>query len=375
MNDETGMTPFSLLLKPVSAACTLECSYCFYKKTFGIYPGTANRMTGSTLEKVLQLYLEMGFDISSLCFQGGEPLLADVNFYYLIPELFDRYAASGQTLELSFQTNAVGITREWTRLFSLLHALVGVSLDGPRNIHDAYRGDGTFDAVMKGIDHLRSDDIPINILAMITDKSIGNIDIMYDFFMERQFKWLQFIPCVEVDHLTKRLSAFSITSEGFERFYSSLFDRWFENGYPDVSIRLFEDILLYLVEGVVGSCTHKEMCDSHLVIEYNGDVYPCDFFVDRKWKLGNIHETPLSGLVRSPLRNKFMHLKSEYAAACSGCRYYALCRGGCTKHYLYSSICHVMPNHLCAGYYRFLDYTYGRFLELRDDILKRRNAQ
>jgi uncharacterized protein len=241
-------------------------------------------------------------------------------------------------------------------------------------MHDAYRGNGTFNAVMKGIDLLRSDDIPINILAMITDKSIGNADMMYDFFMECQFKWLQFIPCVEVDPLTNRLSAFSITGEGFERFYSSLFDRWFENGYPDVSIRLFEDILLYLVEGVPGSCTHKEVCDSYLVVEHNGDVYPCDFFVDRKWKLGNIHEASFSALLRSPLRRKFAHLKSGYAAACSDCRYYALCRGGCTKHYLYSSTYPAMPNHLCEGYYRFLDYTYGRFLELRDDILQRRNA-
>ena len=125
-------------------------------------------MTKSTFEMLLKKYLEMNFDISSLCFQGGEPLLTDINLFYFIPDIFDTYANNGQTLDISFQTNAVLITREWTRLFALLHALVGVSLDGPQGIHDAYRfshnGSGTFNAVMKGIDYLREDNIPFNIL-------------------------------------------------------------------------------------------------------------------------------------------------------------------------------------------------------------------
>jgi uncharacterized protein len=372
------MNPVSLLIKPVSAECTLECQYCFYKKVHEMYPGTTKEMTKTTLETVLKQYLEMDFTVSSLCFQGGEPLQADMNLYYAVPELFDRYAGNGQTLEVSFQTNAVGITREWTSLFTLLHALVGVSLDGPKSIHDACRitsgGNGTFNTVMHGIDLLREDNIPFNILSMITDETIEHADSIYDFFLKQQFKWLQFIPCVEIDPVTDNLSACSITSDGFARFYSSLFDRWFENGYPDVSIRLFEDILFYLVDGAAVSCTHKETCDSYLVIEYNGDVYPCEFFVDREWKLGNLHEQSFSEVLNNPLRKKFMYLKTKYADHCTDCNYYALCHGGCTKHHLNGTIYHKMTNHLCAGYYRFLDYTYSRFLELRDDILKRRNA-
>lgn len=373
------MNPVSLLIKPVSAECTLECPYCFYKKVQAMYPGTTKEMTKTTLETVLKQYLEMNFTVSSLCFQGGEPLLADMDLYYAVPEFFDRYASNGQTLEVSFQTNAVGITREWTCLFSLLHALIGVSLDGPKSIHDTYRitsgGNGTFDAVMNGIDLLREDNIPFNILSMITDKTIENADLIYDFFLEQHFTWLQFIPCVQIDPLTNNLSVGSITGDGFARFYSTLFDRWFEKGYPEVSIRLFEDILFYLVDGTAVSCTFKETCDSYLVIEYNGDVYPCEFFVDREWKLGNLHERSLPEVLNDPLRKKFMYLKMECSERCTDCKYFSLCHGGCTKHHLNCNIYHKMTNHLCTGYYRFLDYTYSRFLELRDDILKRRNAE
>jgi uncharacterized protein len=373
------MKPFSLLIKPVSCDCTLECRYCFYKKTAACYPEHSTMMSKSTLEAILKQYLSLCFPVSSLCFQGGEPLLADPHLYHAIPELFDRYAHDGQTLEVSFQTNGVGITPEWTNLFALLHALVGVSLDGPENLHDAYRvtwgGNGTFTSVMNGIDLLRQDDIPFNILTMITDKSVGHADAIYTFFREQGFNWLQFIPCVETDLLTNELSEHSITGEGFERFYSTLFDRWFDNGYPDVSIRLFEDILFTLVDGVAGSCTHKPVCDGYLVIEYNGDVYPCDFFVDPAWYLGTIHRQPIAELLRHPLRLQFMQLKTEYASGCGNCKFNALCRGGCPKHYLYYNSCHTPRNHLCAGYHRFLDYTYDRFLELRDDILQRRNAR
>ena len=373
------MKPFSLLVKPVAADCNLECRYCFYKKVKEIYPGNATRMTESTLEILLRKYLEMNFDVSSLCFQGGEPLLMDMNFYSLIPDLFDRYANNGQTLEISFQTNAVSITREWTRLFSLLHALVGVSLDGPKSINDAYRindeGNGTFIDIMNGIDCLREDDIPFNILAMITNKSIGNADSIYKFYLNENFKWIQFIPCVEVDPHTNKLSSHSITSEEFGRFYSSLFDMWFENGYPDVSIRLFEDILFYLVDGVTISCNYKEKCDGYLLIEHNGDVYPCDFFVNSKWKIGNINNDSFPDLLTKPLRTKFMNLKSSLALHCRDCRYFDLCHGGCAKHYLHPAIFNKIPNHLCSGFYRFLDYTYSRFLEIREDIIRRRNAE
>lgn len=373
------MHPFSLLIKPVSGDCSLDCRYCFYRTVKDCYPGSVHRMTPSTLATLLEKYLALRFDVSSLCFQGGEPLLMDIDFYHTLPELFSVHADNGQSLEVSFQTNGIGINREWVNLFTLLHALVGVSLDGPEQIHDAYRvtrsGNGTFGAVMKSIDGLRSSGIPFNILTMITEKSVGETDALYNFFLDEQLNWLQFIPCVEVDPVTKQLSACSITGEGFERFYSLLFDRWFEHGYPDVSIRLFEDILFHLVDGVTVSCTNRKTCDGYLVVEYNGDVYPCDFFVTPEWKLGTVHEYTFPALTQSPKRKRFMHKKKAFASHCSECKYFALCSGGCPKHYLYSGNENRLPNHLCRGYSRFLDYTWSRFLELRDDILKRRNAQ
>ena len=372
------MHPFSLLVKPVSGDCTLACRYCFYRGVKEYYPGSVHRMTPSTLAAMMEKYLALRFDVSSLCFQGGEPLLMDVDFYHALPELFAAHAVGGQSLEVSFQTNGIGINREWVNLFSRLCALVGVSLDGPEQLHDACRmtcgGDSTFGAVMKGIDCLRTGGIPFNILTMITDKSAGQADILYDFFLDEQFNWLQFIPCVEVDPVTGQLSGFSISGEEFERFYSSLFDRWFENGYPDVSIRLFEDILFHLVDGVNVACTNRKTCDGYLVVEYNGDVYPCDFFVTPEWKIGSVHDSAFRALTESPVRKRFMDVKTAFVSHCGECKYSALCNGGCPKHYLYSTVDTRMPNHLCRGYYRFLDHTWSRFLELRDDILKRRNA-
>lgn len=373
------MTPFSLLIKPVSADCNLECQYCFYKKTKKLYSVNTTVMTIATLETIVQKYLGMNFNISSLCFQGGEPLLLDPHIYYRIPDIFNKYANSEQILEISFQTNAVLITREWTKLFSLLHALVGVSLDGPQNIHDTYRydsnGSGTFNSVMKGIDFLISGNIPFNLLSMITHKSCRNADSIYSFFLKEHFKWIQFIPCIEIDPVTRKLTPYSITSEEYGSFYSSLFDRWFENGYPDISIRLFEDILFFLVDGINISCTCKSLCDSHLIIEYNGDVYPCDFFVNNEWRIGNIQQHSLSELISHPLRIKFMNLKSEYAVHCTECKFYTLCHGGCMKHYLYFNLNNKIPNHLCNGFQMFLNYSYDRFLEIRNDIIKRRNEK
>jgi len=372
------MNPFSLLIKPVSATCNLECGYCFYRKTKEFYPARSTAMTAATLETLLKKYLEMRFDVSSLCFQGGEPLLADRDLYHRIPGIFNAHAESGQTLEVSFQTNATLITREWTTLFKHLHALVGVSLDGPAYIHDTARtaadGSGTFSAVMKGIDRLREEHVPFNILSMITPRSCGNAHAIYDFILREEFRWLQFIPCLTTATAKENNRDFLITGEEYARFYSSLFDRWFENGYPHISIRLFEDILFYLVDAIHVSCTFREKCDGYLVIEYNGDVYPCDFFVNNDWRIGNIHQHTLTDMLTNHTRSGFLRLKPAYAGHCRSCKYFGLCRGGCAKHYLYSGK-ENSSNHFCNGFRRFLDHAYDRFLELRDDIIRRRNAQ
>ena len=330
------MHNLSLLLKPASYRCNLECSYCFYKRVAGVYEQPSTFMDHATLDATIRSVMQSGAQHVSFCWQGGEPTLMGVDFFRDAVELQAKYARGGQTVENSLQTNGVLLDEEWLRFLHDSRFLVGISLDGPEDMHDAYRLDrkseGTYDRVMAAIDGMREYDVDFNILTLLNDINVQQPERVYSFMRQNNFNYLQFIPCFEVDDSSNnKLLPFSVSGKQLGEFYCNIFDLWYQDGFPYVSIRLFEDILIYLVDGALVSCCWMNECKSYIVVEHNGDCYPCDFFVYPEWHIGNITSEPLHTILNSKRRYQFSAMKSDIPSTCRDCRWFEFCHADCTK--------------------------------------------
>ncbi len=247
-----------------------------------VYPNHPKVMSLSVAEQLIQSAVNTNVMHISFCWQGGEPTLAGWIFFRAIVALQRNYRKPNQAIENSIQTNGVLLDSEWCRFLSENNFLVGVSLDGPKEIHDCYRKDyagrGSFDTVMAAIACMNKYSVQYNILTLLTDSNIAKANEIYSFFCQNNFSYLQFIPCFEYDEYGNRLP-YSVTGNDLGNFYCKLFDEWYRDGFPYVQVRLFQDILLYAIQEVKTSCCWMQNCDSYIVVEHNGDCYPCDFFV------------------------------------------------------------------------------------------------
>ncbi len=329
------MENLSFLIKPVSYRCNLKCHYCFYERVGDLYDDGA-AMATETLDAIMRSAFGSGARHCNFIWQGGEPTLMGLDFYREAARLQKSLARPDQVAENAFQTNGILLNDEWGRFFAEESAwLVGVSLDGPEEIHDRYRcfhnQAGSFQKVMGTIARLRSHGVPFNILTLLTNINIRHADKVWNFFMKNRFTHLQFINCFELDSDTGSLAEFSVNGKDVGKFYCAVFDRWMKEGIPKVSIRLFEDMLIYRFHRRHVSCCFMEKCDSYLVVEHNGDCYPCDFFVYPEWKLGNIVADGLDSVLANPLRKDFAHMKSDLPEKCNNCNLLGFCRGDCTK--------------------------------------------
>jgi uncharacterized protein len=329
------MTTLNLLLKPTSFRCNLACDYCFYKKTQALYPEQPVAMTAATMETVIRQALSFGRRTTSFCWQGGEPTLLGVSFFEKVIAVQERYRGKGQSITNSIQTNGLLLDEAWCRFLKTHDFLVGLSLDGPAEIHNRYRktsgGSGSFDRVIKSAVLMQKYRVAFNILTLLTDANVDQAQTLYTFFRKNTFRHIQLIPCFETDPSTGTPLAFTVNGDQLGRFYCRFFDLWWQDGFPYVSVRLFEDILLYLLDGVHASCSWFKRCDGYLLVEHNGDCFPCDFFVSPEWRLGNLCEDSLATLWDHPKRTAFADLKSEVPAACRVCTWRSFCNGDCTR--------------------------------------------
>jgi len=330
-------------------------------------------MAEDVLEKLVcesMMYADGGPCIFS--WQGGEPLLAGVDFFRKVIALQKKYGNQGQIVSNSVQTNVTMLDSEWIKLFKEYNFLVGVSLDGPPEVHNYYRGytsgKGSFKKVMEGINLLRKGGVEFNILSAIGRGTAKNAKKIYDFFLSQGFFYLQFIPVVDRRH--SKIAEFSITPAQYGDFLGELFDAWWNDGNPLASIRLFDNILEILLGGKSSSCMFKAQCGEYIVIEFNGDAYPCDFFVREKYKLGNIFETSMNQLfVKAKLQ--FGKLKEIAPSDCKSCRWNFICHNGCLWFGWVKNGRIRDKDYLCESYKKFFPYTIERFEELRDSILLR----
>jgi uncharacterized protein len=344
----------SLLIKPASAVCNLDCEYCFYldreADPYSALPG--RRMSLDTLERLVDTYLFYSYPNSVFAFQGGEPTLAGLPFFEKLIEYQQQHGRGGQSVSNALQTNAVLIDQNWCDLFRSYNWLLGVSLDGPEEINDLYRFNkerrGTWKRVMQSVELLQANRVEFNILCVLSAANVEKPKELYRFYRKLGIDNIQFIPLAEFDGNGNRLP-FTLTAEQYGRFLCEIFDLWWPERRK-VRIRFFDNLAEALAGQKPGNCTLHETCDSYVVVEYNGDIYPCDFFVESSWKLGNISVDSWGEIARRTRRYSFASKKTLAHPECQVCEYQSVCHGGCPKFRHGSNRRFEDLDYFCAAY-------------------------
>jgi uncharacterized protein len=336
----------------------MACEYCFYLGKNSLFPGTIHRMSDAILEETLRQFMEQSPAEVSLSWQGGEPTLMGLDFFRKAMELLQHYG-QGQVAGNGLQTGGILIDSDWARFLKEFHFLVGLSLDGTQHVHDRYRkdkgGNGTWNRVMAGLNHLRKENVSVNAIATLNRYSAENIEETYSFFRDEGLAHMQFIPIVQTD--VSGITDFSVSGEAFGHALITLFDLWrddFHLGSPTTFIRFFDAVYHYYAGVLPAQCTLLDQCGTYLVIEHDGSVYPCDFFVEDTLCLGNVMTHRLDEMLNSPQQNAFAMKKGYVPAECRTCPWLALCHGGCPAERVGRIN---QSNRLCKGYKMFFEYS------------------
>jgi len=366
--------PFTLLIKPSGSDCNVDCTYCFYKCRAPQVGTGRQRMSDEVLERLVKDYMGLRFQLSGFAWQGGEPTLMGLDFYKRAVELQRKYGVTGQEVGNSLQTNAILLNdADWCTFLHESEFLVGISIDGPKDLHDRYRldlgGHGTWDRVMRAIDCCKEHRVEFNTLTLINHLTADHADEVFDFLIGLGVRYLQFIPCVEVDPQTGGIAGFSVSPKQYGDFLCRVFDRWTQFGPQRLSIRDFDSILSCCISGHQTLCTFDRQCSQYIVIEHAGDVFPCDFFVEPAWRLGNILETPIEQLAACEQKKAFARRKQAIANKCLICRHLVLCRGGCMKDRVpFGKDTGSRESYFCESYRQFFDYAVPRFMQIAAQI-------
>jgi len=368
------MNDFSLLIKPTAADCNLTCAYCFYVGRQS--PNEPSpRMSDDVLERLISRYMRSRqAHAYTFSWQGGEPLLMGVEFFRKVVKLQTRYAPPGGIVCNGLQTNGTLITDDLAALMAKYKFLLGVSLDGPAQLHDYYRKTRgrapTHALVLKGIERLKRHGVEYNILALVNDKTVKQPREIYGYLKNCGFYYQQYVPCVEFD-AAGQIQPYSVTGREWGHFLCEVFDRWISEDLNRISIRLFDSILEYLVSGKRNSCTMGTDCRQYLVVEYDGSVYPCDFFVRDNLRLGNVTNGTFRQFLESSVYACFGAAKADFDDQCRACPWLRFCHGDCQK---FRPAIGAGPRKstLCEGWHAFYAHALPRLEQVADGIKKRR---
>jgi len=331
-------------------------------------------MNDPVLEKMIAEYLSPGLPESIFCWQGGEPTLAGIDFFERVVAFQKKHGHPGQVIGNALQTNGVLIDDAWGEFLSEYNFLVGLSIDGPPEVHNKYRidkgGRKTFDKAMRAVEILRKYDIQYNILSTVHAGSRGKGRQIYRWMKSNGFKHLQFIPVLERDENGKGWADYSIDKHSYGEFLCDVFDEWYDSGVSDVSVRMFDDIISIYLTGSCRTCNYQKSCNSYLLIEKNGDVYPCDFYVRLEWKLGNIMNSDFKSLFLNEKHREFSNGKAKNRNLCLDCKWYMMCAGDCMR--LRASIDD--RSYFCESYKKFFEHSNSRFVEICEKIKRQNEA-
>lgn len=364
------MPPVNLLIKPASGLCNMRCNYCFYcdeaekrqQASYGL-------MSEKTLKNVIRKTVLVASGSCTIAFQGGEPTLCGLKFFEKVVELVNHYNRNHIHIEYALQTNGYGITEEWCRFFARNHFLIGVSVDGLKEIHDGYRHSAaqgpTYDRIMETIKMFDRFGVDYNILTVVHRQVAENIKAIYRDYRKRGWNYMQFIACLDPLGEERGQEEYSLLPRTYGQFLIDLFDLWYEdlkNG-DQPYIRQFDNYVTMMLGYWPESCEQRGTCGIQNVVEADGSVYPCDFYVLDDYCLGNLNETSLQAIYDRREEMGFIQRSANHPKECKACRWFKLCRGGCYRSRITEHGGEECWNYFCEGYKMFFEACYGRLEE------------
>ena len=360
------MAAVNFLIKPVSCLCNMSCQYCFYKDvaenrekySFGF-------MKVDCLEEIIRKGLDYASDECSFTFQGGEPTLAGLDFYRQVITFQKKYSRDGLRVVNAIQTNGYLIDEAWAAFLSENRFLVGISLDGPAEYHNRNRkdtaGKNTWNRVMHAINLFQKYHVSYNVLCVVTGEQAKSTDRLYHFFRKQNIHWLQFIPCMEPLFEERGRQKYHLSPEQYGDFLIRIFDQWYADLQKGlyISIRHLDNWISLLLGECPEACNMSGKCSVQFVIEANGNVYPCDFYVLDRWYLGNVHEETMQECISCRNAQEFVEVSMQLPQECKNCVWRGICRNGCRRDRISTN---QEPNSIGRNYYCF---SYRTFFEAR----------
>ena len=332
------MPPLSVLIKPASSACNLRCRYCFYADEAARRAvGNRGVMSPAVLRALLERVFAEADGPVSLLFQGGEPLVAGLPFFEQVVALAARLNTRRLPVAYALQTNGTLVDDEWAAFFARHRFLVGVSLDGTKDLHDLVRpdaeGGGTHKRVLTGIAALRRHGVAFNVLTVVTGRLARSAQKVYNFYRKEGFCYQQYIPCLDPLDQPRGRELYSLTPAAYGQFLKDLFDCWYRDVSRGVFIseRWFDNLVSLLQGRPAENCAQCGQCTVQLLVEADGSVYPCDFYALDEYRLGSVLDDPLARLQACPAARNFVAASLTRDPACEACPWLALCRGGCRR--------------------------------------------
>ncbi len=373
------MPAVSVLMKPASSLCNLSCDYCFYcdeaekraQKSFGF-------MSLQTLKNVIRKTMLRAEGTAGYAFQGGEPSLRGLDFFRQATAWQKQYNQNHVRVQNAFQTNGYLIDEEWCEFFREHQFLVGLSLDGTPEIHNSLRhdrksGGATFDRISYSADLMDAYGVDYNILTVVTPAVAKNIADVYSYYKERGWNYQQYIACLDPLGEKHGQASHSLTPEVYGEFLIDLFFLWsrdLKNGKQPY-IRQFENWIGLSAGYMAESCDQRGVCGIQNVVEADGSVYPCDFYMLDEYRLGNFNEDRLDAIDARREALGFVERSRQLDSECRQCKYYRICRGGCQRNRDFNPATGLYENYFCPAYRMFFDRYYGEITEIGKQIGKR----
>lgn len=364
------MPPLNLLIKPASGSCNMRCKYCFYAdEAQNREQALMGRMSLDTMRTMVDKAFEYGEGDCTLAFQGGEPTLVGLPFFQELSKYIAQHPNPKRIrIHYAFQTNGYALDEDWAKWFAENRVLVGVSLDGPKEIHDRYRvdaaGKGTYNRVTASIRLLEKYQVDYNILTVVNAANARRAKQLYEFFKKNGFRYQQYIECLDPIGEVQGGHDYSLTPERYETFLKNLFDAWYLDAKAGryVYNRYFENLMMILLGRMPESCNMRGTCGIQWVIEADGSVYPCDFYALDEWRLGNINENSFEEMDQRRWELGFIQKSQAVPEECKACQWYALCRNGCRRNR--EPLDENGKNYFCSAYQGFFEYALPRLQEI-----------
>jgi uncharacterized protein len=356
---------FQVFVKPVGSICNLDCHYCYYLKKEQLYPkGESFRMPNDILEEYIVQHITASPEpVIRFSWHGGEPTILGLDYFRKIVALQRKHQPSNQRIANGMQTNGTLLNEDWCRFLAKESFAVGLSLDGPQEIHDQYRvtkdQKPTYEQTMQGYKLLRKHQVYCDILCVVNAHNVRYPSQVYQFFKEIQAPYVTFLPMVEPQpDVESGVSQLTVPADAWGDFLCTIFDEWRDQDIGRIKVQIFEEAARTAFNQEHSLCIFRPTCGDIPVVEHNGDFFSCDHFVDAEHCLGNIRETPLVELLESPAQRAFGQAKlNTLPRCCQECEVRAMCNGECPKNrFLQTPDGEEGLNYLCAGYKRFFTH-------------------